>query len=251
MTEAVPRYGVPRVKLPDPVPYLERWARWSVSGDVVTLRYSGATMFGRLAAGKRWLTCPLCDGAKRIPGKLVGVSHPVIVCPRCNGDGELLETLATDGSPSVKACKTCARTDANGNVRSWGEIDGRTCHKCYGSGVRVETFRAVRYGDKVKLESCRRVHPATIPGTRRYGTNVDPDPISALLDRLIAGWEHSNLTHWLYVVIIAEYRSEYLGKVVVGTQQDKAEAMRTSRRWFVKNLTTAHQRVSEALKTAI
>lgn len=215
--------------------YLEQWARWPTvlrgsSGGI------GGTVIGRLVSGKRLRVCTLCHGEKRIPGKLVGVKHPVIVCPRCNGERYEPATLKSDKHPKLMPCEYCRFFDEQSKrYRSTGELpNGRPCHKCQG-------------GKRTIIELY--VHPATISGTRYYGANTDPDPVSAMLDRTIAGWAQTNLTYWLHAVVMMEYRNQYLGRLVAGgmTQGDKAVAMRVSRQWYVKNLSEAHKRIETLL----
>lgn len=215
--------------------YLEQWARWPTvlrgsSGGI------GGNVIGRLMSGKRMRVCSLCHGEKRIPGKLVGVKHPVIVCPRCNAEGSEPATLKSDRRPTVTPCEHCRTYDEQSKrYRSTGELpDGRVCHMCQG-------------GKRTIIEL--HVHPATISGTRYYGANTDPDPVSALLDRTVAGWAQTNLTYWLHAVVMMEYRNQYLGRLVAGgmTQGDKAIAMRVSRQWYVKNLSEAHKRIETLL----
>lgn len=215
--------------------YLEQWARWPTvlrgsSGGI------GGTVIGRLVSGKRMRVCTLCHGEKRVAGKLVGVKHPVIVCPRCNGEGYEPATLKSDKHPKLMPCEYCRVFDEQSKrYRSTGELpNGRPCHKCQG-------------GKRTIIELY--VHPATISGTRYYGANTDPDPVSALLDRTIAGWAQTNLTYWLHAVVMMEYRNQYLGRLVAGgmTQGDKAEAMHVSRPWYTRNLSEAHRRIETLL----
>lgn len=237
--------------------YLEQWARWPTvlrgsSGGI------GGTVIGRLVSGKRLRVCTLCHGEKRIPGKLVGVKHPVIVCPQCNAEGYEPATLDTESRQNLVRCEVCKHSGRP------GEINGRTCLPCRGSGWRRRLVEACECqgGKNADGSVCRRcngtmvapvkerlVHPATISGTRYYGANTDPDPVSALLDRTIAGWAQTNLTHWLHAVVMMEYRNEYLGRPVAGgmTQADKAEAMHVSRPWYTRNLSEAHRRIETLL----
>jgi len=112
--------------------------------------------------------------------------------------------------------------------KSTGEIRGATCHRCFGSGWR----------QLIVL----RVNPAGISGTRYFGVNEDPDPVSATIDRTVAGWSQSNLTYWLYRVVLMQYASG-------GTQETKALKMRVSTVWFRKNLREAHLRVQDSLES--
>lgn len=206
----------------------ERWARWRVSGAPLTVGSSNATLTGRLLDGLRSTLCPDCKGARRIEGKRVGLNVEWIdPCPRCCGEGRIKGDLRPNEDHTTVACTACV-VIFDGKPKSTGEINGRTCHKCCGSGTRVIA----------QLE----VNPAGIRGTRYHGANEDVDPISALLDRTVAAWSQTNLTFWLYRVVIVEY-CEW------GTQEEKALDMRVSRRWYLKNLATAHQRAQEVLKT--
>lgn len=242
--------------------YLEQWARWPTVLRSSSSGYNG-TVIGRLVSGKRMRVCTLCEGERRIPGKRVGVKHPIIVCPRCNGEGNEAATLDTDGRQRLVRCEVCKPAEGDSTARP-GEINGRTCVPCRGSGWRRLLVEACdcQGGKAADGSVCGRckgstiapvkehlVHPATISGTRYYGANTDPDPVSALLDRTIAGWAQSNLTYWLNAVVLMEYRCEYLGRAVgVGlTQGDKAEVMRVSDRWYRRNLTEAHRRVETLL----
>lgn len=218
--------------------YLERWARWPTEvRGFAAVGYGGCTTIGRLLSGKRMKVCSLCHGEKRIAGKRVGVKYPIIVCPTCNGFGYEEATLKIESRPRLVDCHACRTYDERSKrYRSTGLLpDGRTCHKCHG-GKRIEEQRLV--------------HPATIPGTLRFGADIDPDPVSAMLDRTIAGWQHTNATYWLHVVVVMEYRNQYLGRLVAGgmTQGDKADVMRVSRRWYERNLSEAHNRIETLLK---
>lgn len=219
--------------------YLEQWARWPTvlrgsSGGI------GGTVIGRLMSGKRMRVCSLCHGEKRIQGKLVGVKHPVIVCPRCNAEGLEPATLKSDRRPRVTPCEHCRTYDEQSKrYRSTGELpDGRVCHMCQGGKRTIIDLH---------------VHPATISGTRYFGANTDPDPVSALLDRTIAGWQHANPTYWPYAVVMMEYRNEYkyLNRVIVApgwmTQSDKAEVMGVSDRWYRLKLNDAETRLETLL----
>ena len=244
--------------------YLEQWARWPTvlrgsSGGI------GGTVIGRLMSGKRMMVCSLCKGKKKIAGALIGSPYPVVVCTRCDGAGYEPTTLDTESRMQMVDCDVCrVYDDRSKRYRSTGELpDGRTCHKCHGGRRRLMLEACdCNQGTTADGAMCSRcngsrvapvredlVHPATISGTRYYGANTDPDPVSAMLDRTIATWAKSNLTYWLNAVVMMEYRSEYLGRVVAGgmTQGEKAEAMHVSRPWYTRNLSEAHVRVEALL----
>lgn len=206
---------------------MERWVRWR-SGvgydDGTGGRPVGGSgnLLGRLQGGKRQKVCPICEGKKRVPvpGQLIKRR-----CPTCDGVGTVPEDLQAIERMRFVPCDGCMV-----NGKPTGEVDGRTCFTCRGSGERLE---AELY-----------VHPAMIPGTRIYGKQ-DPDPVSALINRTVVHWKHANVTYWWHRVVMEYYDPD--GR----TQEQKAARMGVSSSWFSKNLKQAHLRIQELLKTGV
>lgn len=216
----------------------EGWARWRVGG-VTTAFQQMSSLTGRLMDGMRSTTCPDCKGEGRIPGHRVGSQLAWIdPCPTCLGAKRVKGDLHAARSIKSQWCAVCWDEKAE---RSTGEVNGRTCAPCRGSGWRV----------RVQLE----VNPAGIKGTRYYGVNEDPDPASMCIDRLVATWSRTEGAYWvaMYRVVMAEYccidpRS---GRTCAGTQEAKAAALNMRRQFFSRMLTDAHQRAQEALEKEI
>lgn len=201
----------------------ERWARWRYSGAALIYWHPRVASGGQFLVGRGSKACPTCKGSGRMPGYLVGsaldfINHP---CPTCDGSKQVMGDLKTDKKAKPVTCSECNK----------GELkDGRTCIKCRGSGWRV-------------IENLT-VHPVTIKGTRRFGQNQDPQPISALIDRAVAAWMNSNSRFWLARVIFAEYCGEN------ENQEIKAMAMRVSQPWYSKNLNEAHRLLGDLIANA-
>lgn len=216
----------------------ERWARWRVGGVANVSAYSQmSSLTGRLLDGMRSTTCPDCRGEGRMPGHRVGSAMAFIdPCPSCNGLGRIKGDLQAKRSVSRERCEVCYDKDAE---RSTGEVNGRTCVHCRGRGERIH----------VELE----VNPAAIKGTRYYGANEDPDPVSMLIDRLVVAWAMTDGSAYhaaIYRVVMAEYCCVDVRNSRVlrsGTQEAKADELNLSRRFFVRMLTDAHTRAQEAL----
>jgi hypothetical protein len=229
----------PTVK-PSTLEAMERWVRWrngvgppgGTSGQRVG---GGGNLLGRLQAARRHKTCPHCHGAKRIrvPGNPVQRT-----CPSCGGSGTVPEDLKTRDRFRLVPCDACRSIEPNGERgRPTGEVNGngRTCIRCKGSGERL---MAERY-----------VHPATIPGTRIFGRD-DPDPIAALINRTVIGWQYADQTWWMYRVVMERYCPDGPedGR---STQECMAAIAGISPQFFGKMLKQAHLRIQEALETRV
>ena len=210
---------------------MERWVRWrhdaayyGTSGRPVG---ASGNLLGRLqAGGKRRATCPQCKGDKRIP--MPGTSR-TRACPKCEAVGVVFEDLEVSERIRTVPCAVCYDADAK---RGMGEVNGRTCHKCGGSG---EVIDAERY-----------VHPVLIPGTRIYGRHA-PDRISALINRTVFRWGEHDATLWWHHVVIAEYEPEPSEARL--TQEQRALRMGISPRFFRKCMRDAHLAIQGLLET--
>jgi hypothetical protein len=157
---------------------LERWARWR------HYRWGGQgkTVLERFVEGMPGTMCPGCAGS----GK-----RGANTCVTCNGAGRIRFAPMVH-SVRVKACQHCTR----------GEVDGRTCTYCRGSGWRTI----------VKTE----VNPANI-----HSTYQSPDdPTSQRIDRLVCELRRRDKLLGYFFVIWAEY-----GDSRGGTQESRAQRL--------------------------
>lgn len=211
-----PAQGTLPVSTIDARYYLERWVRWAFGA-----RIYGRSTIGKLMDGLRSTTCATCRGRKRVEGWKVGSDATwVDPCPACSGEGHIRADLGVDRYVRTVDCTQCLDT-ATG--RPVGEVNGRTCFRCRGA----KRYTIVR----------EKVNPAGIRATRHHGANQDDDPVSAQIDRLVAGWRVSDHTVWLYEVVMMEYSEN-------GTQAAKARSMWVSTSFYEKKLKDAHGRVS-------
>lgn len=184
--------------------YMERWARWRDNGcrsPVVSGEARIPSIIGKIMDGMKSTKCPACNGEGRMPGHKIGSDLPWIdPCPQCNGWGKVRGYIKTPSKRTIK-CPDCM--DDQGYSK--GEIDGRTCIRCSGSGRRVIDYF--------------KVNPASIPVTRRHGSNEQIDPISMMIDRTVASWRAHEHTMLFHIVAIIEYS-------VPGGQTSKAELAR-------------------------
>lgn len=143
--------------------WMERWARWR------HYRYGGfgKTMTEKFVEGMPGTHCPGCGGR----GK-----RAKAVCPTCYGSGHVMLS-PTSHKVHITVCARCEN----------GEISGRTCVSCRGSGYRT------------MIEN--KVNPAHIRST--YQT--PDDPISQRIDRLVCELRQRQILLGYYFVVHAEY----------------------------------------------
>lgn len=197
---------------------MERWARWRFGrSEAIGRPVSGGSLTGRLMSGMRSTVCPACKGHGKLPGHLVGSSLVWIdPCPQCYGAKRVNGDLAPETKIRVEICGHCTR----------GENNGRTCHRCRGSGERVIVTQ--------------KVNPASIPSTVPPTGNNHDDPLSERVDRVVASWRQNDRTLSLYFVVIEEYTKN-------GRQSDKADRCHISQGYYSKLLTQAHDLVQQGI----
>lgn len=179
---------------------LERWARWR------HFRYGGygKTLTEKFIEGMPGTRCPTCAGRGKRGREQ---------CPTCEGAGRVrLDPGAT--RVRVFECRRCER----------GEINGRTCHWCRGSGVRT----VVDY----------RINPAHIRSTYL----VPDDPVCQRIDRLVCEMKRRETLLGYWFVVNAEYVD---GRG--GTQADKAQRMLLTADCYESRLRRALEWIGYAL----
>lgn len=226
-----PRTAAPasEVVRPSTIEAMWQWVAYRSSGDygaISGIYGTGSNLLGRLQNGKRFQVCKRCNGDGRIPVPGYKVRQR---CPVCKGARYFFEDLAPIDEAKPVACKTCEVIEY-GVARSTGEVNGATCISCRGSGERIETKRTV--------------HPALIPGTRRY-SRATIDMRSALINQLVFSWEANDATFWWHHVVLSKYRP-----ADQRTDEAKAAEMGLSKSFFSKCLKRAHLAVQERLETA-
>lgn len=218
--------------------YMETWARWRHRGFRFQLAPT-TSITGRLLDGMQSTTCPTCLGRKRVEGWKVGsFAAWVDPCPTCIGSGRVSGSLKVERTRTTVACDQCEKKkDASGKMFATGEFGGRTCFKCGGRGRRVFLTE--------------KVNPASIRSTRFSGANEDSDPLSEMIDRIVAQWSQSEATYWMHAIVILEYSCS-------GTQQSKMNELRyrnsfcrsISQSWYSKTLAKAHAKIEPMIEAA-
>jgi len=156
---------------------LERWARWR------HFRHGGygKTMTEKFLEGMPGTRCPACGGhGKR--GRLD--------CEPCGGSGRV-QLAAKAARPITLLCPHCQR----------GEVEGRTCIHCRGSGVRTI------------IEN--KVNPAHIRSTYL----APDDPVSQRIDRLVCELRRRDVLLGYYFVVWAEYCDSRGGTQAIKAQR--------------------------------
>lgn len=181
--------------------WMEGWARWR------HYRYGGfgKTMTEKFIEGMPGTRCPGCGGS----GK-----NAKQVCETCFGKGSV---NMDPGAHKVRVtpCTQCER----------GEINGRTCIVCRGSGYRTV----------VDI----KVNPAHIRST--YQT--PDDPISQRIDRLVCEMRQRKALLGYHFVVWAEY-CDARG----GTQAIKAQRLLLTPKCYESRLYRAVTWVGAAVK---
>ncbi len=177
---------------------MEGWAHWR------HYRHGGLgkTILQRVLEGMPGTGCPTCAGKGRASGALIGRKGTFIACPTCGGNGRV-KLDASDYKIRTRPCPHCfVKTCEGDKGRSTGEVNGRTCIQCGGSGVLV------RETDKV--------NPAFITSTY-----CEPDhPTYQRIDRLVCELKRRDVLLGYFFVVDAEY-CDRRG----GTQTIKAERL--------------------------
>lgn len=180
---------------------MNRWARWRLSYK----KAYGTTVLERLLNGMPGTNCPMCHGRKSL------ADHPV--CPTCSGTGRIKAKPKMERISNV-ACKKCRK-----DGKSTGQIDGRTCLACKGSG---RIFR-------MKVE----INPAFIHSPYVQKTDGVSERIELIMYRL----GRQPRTQGYYHVLAQEYTR-------LGTPEVKAERMHMTHDYYRKVLQRAHERMA-------
>lgn len=180
----------------------------------------GKTILQRVLEGMPGTGCPTCAGKGRAAGALIGLKGTFIPCPTCGGSGRV-KLDATDHQVRTWHCPHCR---IPGEVESRGEINGRTCIPCRGTGL------IVRETDKV--------NPAFITSTY-----LEPDhPTYQRIDRLVCEFKQRDSLLGYYFVIYQEFID---GRG--GTQAMKADRLGIGYDNYCKRL----QRALEWIETSL
>lgn len=183
-----------------------------------------SSLTGKIMAGMKSTKCPTCKGEGKVPGAKVGSTLAWIdPCPQCAGERHIRGDLSARRKVIVRRCSHCL--DAQG--RSRGEVNGKTCHACKGSGKRVLVFE--------------QVNPASIRPTGPRGLGVfSDDPLSEQIDNIISGWSRRRHLRIYATVILSEHCDN-------GRQQDKAAKLKISQGWFARLLSQAYTMLGNQL----
>lgn len=189
---------------------LEGWGRWR------HYRFGGygKTLTQKFIEGIPGTNCPACSGRGKAPVGWRNGKQMYIVCPDCGGSGRVdLEPKAA--RPVTVPCPAgCKR----------GEVDGKTCHKCRGNGI------------KTVLED--KINPAFI-----RATYIDlGNPLYERVDRLVCELRQRPQTLGYFFVLYAEY-CDTRG----GTQAIRAQRMHLTTGCYESRLWRAIEWVGAAL----
>lgn len=163
----------------------------------------GKTILQRVLEGMPGTGCPTCAGKGRAAGALIGRKGTFIPCPTCGGTGRV-KLDATDHQVRTRRCEHCLHPYER---ESRGEINGRTCIYCRGTGL------IVRETDKV--------NPAFITSTYCESDH----PTYQRIDRLVCEFRQRDVLLGYYFVIYYEYIDS-----CGGNQRMKAGRIVTERR---------------------
>lgn len=196
---------------------MDRWSRYR---RTQRLGGFGKTILQRVLEGMPGTGCPTCAGKGRAAGALIGRKGTFIACPTCGGSGRVkLDT--TDHQVRTRRCPHCHVPPERD---SRGEINGRTCIHCRGTGVRVT--------------ETDKVNPAFITSTY-----VEPDhPTYERIDRLVCEFRRRPELEGYWYVVNAEY-CDHRG----GTQAIKAQRMLITPDSYRKRLQRALEWVGAGL----
>lgn len=178
---------------------MERWGEWCRSDrrDYRRELSVPTPWIGRAQSYTHGVKCPTCDGDgwSLFPDKNKNMRR--VICPQCRGACKIL--FKPIEKPGTRRCEFCD-TDTAG--RATGEVNGRTCWRCRGTG-RAEHQTA---SDKIV--------PAFI---RADGARHDPDTISPIVDRLVCA-----LPGIQYEIVLEEYKYG-------GRREDKCRRVNVTR----------------------
>jgi hypothetical protein len=179
---------------------MDRWARYYTGAG-----YGSMSITGKLMQGMRSTTCPCRGNDER--------------CPLCEGTGKISGDLE-----ALRQCRTiyCPDCDKDEDGFPLGEVNGTTCFKCRGSGLRVYVSQ--------------KVNPAGIKSTRYVGGKGEGDRVTMLIEDQVRAWKLQHQTRWLARVVVKEYFFN-------GTHETKAISLGKSREFFSRTLNEAHARI--------
>jgi hypothetical protein len=168
--------------------WMERWARWR------HYRYGGfgKTMTEKFVEGMPGTRCPGCGGTGKRAKE---------ICTTCFGAGHVPMTPGADKVRTASCAHCYVQLPGEKHGRSTGEVNGRTCVLCRGSGVRTT------------IEN--KVNPAHIRST--YQT--PDDPVSQRIDRLVCELRQRDVLLGYYFVVWAEYCDGRGGTEVIKAQR--------------------------------
>ncbi len=192
---------------------MEQWAKWLSGPSGQTMGY-GTNVLERLIRGMPSTRCRTCDGEGMALRERSNGSRGYDLCPDCLGSGRI--NLKPTHAKTGRACPHCK--DESGESK--GEIDGRTCCHCRGSG-RIA-------GESVH----HKANPATIPGTAHFQRD---DSLMYRVDRIVCGLpDLHKLVAW----------QEYLR---IGRQQDKYQRIGVGPKKYLSVLAEVHDAVEEGI----
>ncbi len=174
---------------------MEMWVHYRVG---YAARFGGRGVLERARAGVPHGLCQACDGAGRVQVANYRGIAKYLICKQCGGTGKV-RLDERDESIRSRDCPNCSPLFLARRSKIRGEIDGRTCHRCRGTGT-ITIHR-------------RRVNPSFIPSTYRQPDN----PICQRIDRLVCELRQREVLLGYWFVVHAEYLDQR-----GGTQAEKA-----------------------------
>lgn len=186
----------------DIVDVMEGWGQWLRTPGGIELGYGG-NVIARLISGMPSTRCPTCGGEGAVLRDRPDGSRRRDVCPTCEGSCRV--NLKPTSSKTSRQCPHCKA----------GEIGGKTCHHCRGSG-RV-----------AGNSSAHKVNPAAIPSTR----GPRDDSLYLRVDHVIC-----HLPHLHQVIAWQEY-------IANGRQEDKLRRIGIGRKAYLSTLGEVHAAV--------
>jgi hypothetical protein len=202
---------------------MEGWARWRHYRHGAGY---GKTLLQRCRDGIKGTNCPTCRGGGTVPGTVYGLGAAQVACQTCNGRG-YVKLDANDRSVSHQPCPHCEIIVKSGTRpyrESTGEINGRTCFHCRGSGVLTQVIDLA--------------NPATIRSTYR-----EPDsPVYQRIDRLVCELRQRDELLGYWFVVHQEY-CDHRG----GTQEKKSLRLGIGIACYQKRLQRAIEWIDAAL----
>jgi hypothetical protein len=195
---------------------MEQWAKWLSGPSGQTMGY-GTNVLERLIRGMPSTRCRTCDGEGEALRDRPNGSRGYDLCPDCQGSGRI--NLKPTTAKTGRACQHC-RVKVGDGWESKGEIEGRTCIHCRGSG-------------RIMGESIHhKANPATIPSTAHYQRD---DSLMYQVDRIICALpDLHKLVAW----------QEYLR---IGRQHDKCLRVGIGREKYLSVLAEVHAAVEEGI----